>query len=212
MNVVLVCGSPRRKTGNSAFLLDALARKLAGRAEVELRHAVARPSEENERTAELAAASDALVVAFPLYVDGVPASLHEALERIGERVRAAGTSPRLYAVVNNGFYDARQNALAVEMLWLWGDAHGLPRGRVVAVGAGEMSQVAPMGHGPSKNLGHAFDRLADDIATGCGGETLFVEPNFPRFLYRLSAHHMWRKQAKANGLKPRDLKRRAFDA
>ena len=47
MNVVLVCGSPRRKTGNSAFLLDALARKLEGRAEVELRHAVARPSEEN---------------------------------------------------------------------------------------------------------------------------------------------------------------------
>ena len=135
MNVVLVCGSPRRKTGNSAFLLDALARKLEGRAEVELRHAVARPSEENERTAELAAASDALVVAFPLYVDGVPASLHEALERIGERVRAAGTSPRLYVVANNGFYDARQNALAVEMLWLWGDAHGLPRGRVVAVGA-----------------------------------------------------------------------------
>ena len=71
MNVVLVCGSPRRKTGNSAFLLDVLARKLEGRAEVELRHAVARPSEENERTAELAAA--AIILGGTLLASGVSA-------------------------------------------------------------------------------------------------------------------------------------------
>lgn len=206
MNAVLLCGSPRGRSSNSAFLLDALEGKLAGRVEIERCQAVARPSEKNERTAELVAACDALAIAFPLYVDGIPASLYEVLDRIGERVRAAGATPRLYVVANNGFYDARQNALAIEMLWTWGDACGLTRGRGVAVGAGEMAQAAPMGKGPSTNLGRAFDELADDIALGRGGETRFAEPNFPRVLYRLSAHHMWRQQAKANGLQAADLK------
>lgn len=206
MNAVLLCGSPRGRSSNSAFLLDSLEGKLAGRVEIERCQAVARPSEKNERTADLVAGCDALVIAFPLYVDGVPASLYEALERIGERVRAVGAMPRLYVVANNGFYDARQNALAIEMIWTWGDACGLTRGIGVAVGAGEMAQVAPMGQGPSTNLGCVFDELADDIALGRGGEMRFVEPNFPRILYRLSANRMWRQKAKANGLRAADLK------
>ena len=208
MKVVMLCGSPRGAKGNSAYLLDGLGRLLGDRVSCETVRVTPGPSAANEDTAAKVAGCDALVMAFPLYVDGVPAGLHEALARFGERVREAGTSPRVYAVVNCGFFEARQNGLAIEMIWSWCEANGLARGRAVAVGGGEMCRAAPLGHGPAKDLGRALAQLADDVAAGRAGDALCAQPNFPRILYRLGARFLWRKQAKANGLSPRALKRR----
>lgn len=207
MNAVLLCGSPRAKKSNSAYLLEQLRDRMEKDALAEVRQAAAAISDANERLAESVAASDVLVIALPLYADAIPSALYEALDRIREHVSRAQTAPMLYLIVNSGFYEARQNELAIEMLWNWCAACGMRRGRALAVGAGEMSQVAKMGAGPLKNLGRALDELANDIGQGRSGETMFVEPNFPRLFYRMAGHRSWNEQAKKNGLKPRDLLR-----
>lgn len=207
MNVVLLCGSPRAKKSNSAYLLEQLSHRMGGSLRVETRQAAATASGVNERTAELVAASDALVVALPLYADAIPSALYEVLDQIRARVLETGSTPTVYLIVNSGFYEARQNELAIEMLWNWCDACGMRRGRALAAGAGEMSHAAPMGTGPLKNLGRALDELARAIERRESGETMFVEPNFPRMLYRMAGHRSWNAQAKKNGLKPRDLLR-----
>ena len=207
MNAVLLCGSPRAKKSNSAYLLEQLRDRMEKDALAEVRQAAAAISDANERLAESVAASDVLVIALPLCADAIPSALYEALDRIREHVSRAQTAPMLYLIVNSGFYEARQNELAIELLWNWCAAYGMRRGRALAVGAGEMSQVAKMGAGPLKNLGRALDELANDIGQGRSGETMFVEPNFPRLFYRMAGHRSWNEQAKKNGLKPRDLLR-----
>lgn len=208
--VLLLCGSPRPSGSNSAALLNGLRDRLDGRAETTLCRAADVLKESRGPSAAEVLAFDAAVLAFPLYVDGVPASLYDPLEAIG---RAAANDPeaartlRFHAIANNGFYEARQNAVALDMLGSWCDACGIARGRSLALGAGEMAQAAPIGRGPLTSLGKALDRLADDVAEGRPGEPLFVEPDFPRALYQLAGHAQWKCQAKANGLKPKELLR-----
>jgi hypothetical protein len=56
-----------------------------------------------------------------------------------------------------------------------------------------------------KNLGRALDLLAENIQSGHSAEDCFVDPNFPRFLYKTAANMHWRIQAIKNGLKIREL-------
>ena len=111
MNAVLLCGSPRAKKSNSAYLLEQLKDRMEKDAHAEVRQAAAAISDANERLAESVAASDVLVIALPLYADAIPSALYEALDRIREHVSRAQTAPMLYLIVNSGFYEARQNEL-----------------------------------------------------------------------------------------------------
>jgi len=56
-----------------------------------------------------------------------------------------------------------------------------------------------------KNIGTALDTLSGNIKNGITSEDFFVEPNFPKILYKLGGHSNWRSQAKKNGLKRKDL-------
>jgi len=115
----------------------------------------------------------------------------------------ADTAPGLlvYAIVNNGFYEGRQNVTALDMMRNFCDRAGLAWGQGVGVGAGGMAGAAPVGHGPMKNLGSALDLLAENILGNNSAEDYIFEPNFPRFLYKASAHVGWKMQARKNGLK-----------
>lgn len=59
------------------------------------------------------------------------------------------------------------------------------------------------------DFGNILIKLADTIYECRSEDTIYCEPNFPRFLYKLAAEIGWRRSLKANGLKSRDLKRRA---
>ncbi len=205
MKILLLCGSQRPGGGASLYLLKALRDRLGREHETVVIHAL---ESAGDGAAELdLSAFDAVVAAFPLYFDSLPSALVR-LMRSAEVSRNAGTErPRVYAIVNCGFYEADQNRVALDMLWKWCEKRGLKRGYGLAVGGGEMARAAPLGHGPSANLGRAIDRLSSDIAQGGEGSDVYVEPNFPRFLYQMAAHMGWRKRAKRNGLKRSDIER-----
>ncbi|MCQ5130877.1 NAD(P)H-dependent oxidoreductase [Butyricicoccus faecihominis] len=198
MKIVMLSGSPRPKRSTSLYLLDILKDKLAAENEITMYQST------GTNLAALAAdlsGSDVFVIACPLYVDGVPSNLLQALSAVQQASITGREKIRVYTLVNNGFYDAAQNSIAIDILWNWCDQCGFQRGCAVGIGAGEMVQMAPMGHGPLVNLGKAIDRLVKTIEAGSAQNDLFVEPNLPRFLYKLAAHYGWRKQAKENGLK-----------
>lgn len=75
MNVVFINGSPKKTGGATGKLLDMLAPKLGEGSEV------SRYDAAQFATAPLQGA-DALVIAFPLYVDGLPAHLLRTLEML----------------------------------------------------------------------------------------------------------------------------------
>ena len=68
----------------------------------------------------------------------------------------------VYAVVNCGFYEGRQNSLAIAMMENWCHRAGLRWGQGLGIGAGGMLagiRNVPLGSGPKKNLGRALEQL-----------------------------------------------------
>jgi multimeric flavodoxin WrbA len=148
---------------------------------------------------------DALVFVFPLYVDGIPSHMLRFLSEAREDIAAAAPGATVYAVLNNGFYEGGQNAVAFEMMRSFTVRAGLKWGQGVGIGAGPLTQAAPIGHGPARNLSGVMDTLAANIEAGSSAADRTAEPNFPRFLYTLAAHHQWRKAIRKNNLPPKRL-------
>lgn len=204
MNIALINASPRRKESASKIVLQAMEKRLAG-AEITWHD-----SASGDGSALLCAVQgcDAIIFAFPLYVDGIPANLLRQLEEICPSIAQNAPQAKVYALVNNGFYDGCQNALALEMMQHFTEEAGLIWGQGIGIGSGGMMHSAPIGSGPLTRLGKTLDALADTILQGHSAENITFDPNFPRFLYMQAAHMGWRSRAKKNGLKRSELYKR----
>lgn len=204
MNIVLINASPKRGDSASKTVLQALEKRLAD-AEITWHDSAA-----GDASAFIHAVRgcSALVFAFPLYVDGIPANLLRQLEQICPSLVEAAPQAKVYTLVNNGFYDGRQNSLALEMMQHFTQEAGLTWGQGIGIGAGGMMHSAPIGSGPLKRLGKTLDALSDTILQSRSAENITFDPNFPRFLYMQAAHMGWWSQAKKNGLKRSELYKR----
>ncbi|WP_411677990.1 hypothetical protein [Caproicibacter sp.] len=204
MKIALINASPKLKDSASGVILEELKGLLAEHAVTEYGfHTPALP----ENTEELAN-QDALVFAFPLYVDGIPSHLLNCMAGLEESFRKRENPPTVYAVANCGFYEGIQNRHALRIMRNWCEKSGLVWGRGVGLGGGGMLPGiagVPPGKGPKKNFSAALRQLAESIHALSGGEDLFTSPNYPRIAYKTAAEIGWRQQAKANGLAKKDL-------
>lgn len=214
MNILLTSGSPKKdsnpKISSSASktVLLGLGQYLVDMAEPD--SVITHRNALDADFAEKAAACDVLVLAFPLYVDGVPSHLLNVMEQL-ERERILSGETAVYAVVNCGFYEGEQCELALEMAKHWCDRCGAVWSGGLGFGGGgglDMMDMAPMGYGPKKNLGDELKALADAVVKGDSIGFRFSHINFPAFMYKLGAQSMWRTRAKHNGLKRADLSKR----
>lgn len=213
MNIALINGSPKGGATNSGFLLEKLRPLLPQEAEIST-YRIGPKALKNEQYLELLA-MDTLVLAFPLYFDAIPSHLLRMLTEIERSTQSSNQRPqtvRVYAMINNGFFEGDQCKLAVELIRNWCERCGFMFGTAFGHGAGEMfgslGQV-PVGSGPLKNLGTALEHLVGSIRSGESTEPFFTQPNFPRGLWKLSSTQLfWNATAKKNGLKPKDLRRR----
>lgn len=203
MKILLINGSPKPGKSSSELVLNFLQEQIGTHNEyIALKASQAGTP---QAIAEAAEGCHAIVVAFPLYVDALPSHLLQFLEN-AKHCFPAGTA--LYAVANSGFYEGRQNSLALEILKNYCDSTGLHYHGGLGIGAGEMLSVAPIGKGPLTKIGLSLTTLATGIAQQAAVDISFAEPNFPRFLYILAAHSQWRKSAKSNGLRTKDIYRK----
>lgn len=206
MKAALINASPKRTGSTSGMLLNALRPRLEGCSCMEFRLGIEKP---DPQILETLTDFDALVFAFPLYVDGLPAHLLRHLQAL-EPLLLQRPRPdrRVYMLVNCGFYEGRQTACALEMMEHWRLRAGLSRGMGLGIGAGpmmlELASVPP-GRGPKKALGEGLDGLAACVKNSASGEDRFLSINFPRFAYRLAAQAHWRRLARTNNLSARDL-------
>ena len=196
MKVAFINGSPRKGSGISARLLKCLEEKLPG---CEIFHGW----EES---------CDAYVFAFPLYVDGIPSNL---LRELVAHEQDMPPGARVYAMINNGFYEGEQNTQAIAMLRHWCERAGLAWGQGVGVGAGEILKRAPimamakfLARGSLKKYGQAMDTLAGHILAGDGGEDTCTKPGIPRWTYIFGGNISFRLAGRKNGLTKREMERR----
>lgn len=208
MKITLINGSPKIKGTSSGCLLEELKTLIECDGNIIAEYYLRKPQFDTKEMEQLADCN-VLVFAFPLYVDGIPSHLLNCLIQLETFFSAIKEKNiTVYSLVNCGFYEGHQNALAIEMMENWCAKAGLKWGQGIGIGAGGMLPAVKnvsIGHGPKKNLGKALKNLSNNISKCTSEENIFITPNFPRILYKLSAEMGWRQSIKANGLKRRDL-------
>jgi hypothetical protein len=117
----------------------------------------------------------------------------------------------MYTIVNNGFYEGKQNHVALDIIQNWCEHSGVKFGGGIGQGAGEMigqTRQFPLSKGPFKNLWQALQAMAKKIELNEPFEIKYLSPYFPRFLWRFMAVRYWHGLAKKNGINKKDIIRK----
>jgi len=208
MNALILTGSPKGRKSASFALASKLAEGLLENnvsVSHEPVHAGLRTEEGTRRLLDAVDGTDLVVLAFPLYVDSLPAPLTRLLELVAERrtrVASPGT-PRLAAIVQCGFPEAHQCDTAVGICRLFADRTGMRWAGALAMGMGG-SIGGDIGRlpGGGKHILDALKMAAESLAKGGAipveATTLFAKPLMPRWMYTMVGNLGWRMQMRKN--------------
>lgn len=209
MNAMILVGSPKGGTSASftlgSKLADGLRTHGAGVTYGFAHHAL-RSEEDTGRLLDAVDAADLVVLAFPLYIDSLPAPLTRVLEMIaGRRARAAAPpgTPRVAALIQCGFPEARQCDAAIGICRLFAERTGMRWAGALAMGMGGQLAAGIEGlPGGGKHIVRALDTAAESLAKGGDipeeAATLFAKPLVPRWMYTLVGNIGWRVQMRKN--------------
>ncbi len=206
MKIALINASPKFKESASEVMLSILEGRLSSKNEV-IKLNIRKPALENEAKEKIKEC-DTLVFSFPLYVDGVPGHLLYCLREI-ENMNLSNKT--VYAVMNCGFYEGKQNRFALDIIKNWCDKIGFSYNGGVGIGSGGcIVTVSNMGNetGPMKPIFNAMCDLAELVNNSEKTENRYLTVGLPRFFYKFAAQISWRQTIVKNGGKIKDLANR----
>jgi hypothetical protein len=165
---------------------------------------------DEKKMAELLAAVDAcslLILAFPLYVDHLPAPVIDLLRRIAERRPGPQVSPTqaFAAIVNCGFPETTHCHTAAEIMRIFTTQAGfrflgcLATGMGGAIGIRELGKVGGRVRHQVKALNQAAAFLAAGAEIPAAVIGLMGKAMMPRWFYNLAADWGWKRAAKKYG-------------
>ena len=134
--ILIVNGSPRASRSNSKKYAELFVQYWEGEAEYYL--AV---SKKHQTIYRFLAEYDALLFVFPLYADGIPAIILDFLVSLENC--PVKKKPRIHVLINCGFLEPQQNAVAVDMVRLFCKQNNFPFGSVLCIGSGEAILTTP---------------------------------------------------------------------
>jgi len=202
MKITVINGSPKMSAGISGLIVKQIERHLNISVDVYYAIQLAKQTELQRDVFEKILDCEALLIAFPLYVDSLPAPLINVLRRLEKISSEVSIKPQIYSIVNCGFFEAKQNAMALEMIKSFSLRAGLSWGYGIGIGGGGM--LSSMGDnwskGPASGIHKALCDMADAIKAKESKSSVFVQPKFPRFLYLIAADLGMRRLAKKSGV------------
>ena len=207
MKIGIINGSPRGKKSNSEILIKYLCSLLK---EHQINKYYLFSSKIHSEIKSEIHNADVLIFSFPLYIDSIPSSLLDILLKFEEK-KIINSKTKIYCIVNNGFFEGKQNQLAILQMKNWCQKTGAEWGQGIGIGAGEILsyvEKVPLGKGPLKNLGKVLEQFTNNIKTLKSGNEIYVNPNWSRLLYWTQGTVSWIIKARKNGLKMRDLFRK----
>lgn len=206
---VLLVGSPRTRKSTSASLGTYLFEQLKSRGvETEVIQVYTSINSPAKTQAMLDAVNNAdlTVLAFPLYVDSLPAPVIEALEKIAAH---RNSSPSKFAAIANcGFPEARHNDTALAICAEFAHQTGFDWLGSLALGGGEgLVHGAPLNEMDGraipikKSLEVAAESLAMGLPISRSAQDLLARPIIPNWMYKLFGGFGWKQAAKQYGVK-----------
>lgn len=208
--VVLLVGSPRTKKSTSASLGGYLMEQLGARGiETEtIQIYTAFNSPDRTRAAlEKLDSADLAVLAFPLYVDSLPAPLIAALEKIAKHRAGKHLHQRFAAIANCGFPEASHNDTALAICEQFARQTGLTWLGSLALGGGEgivhgrpLTELDGRAIPLIKSLDLAAEALALGMPVPQAARDLLAKPVTPNWVYQLVGYFGWQQQARDYGM------------
>ena len=208
MKISIINGSPKAIKSNSEILGNYLS-SLLKENEIKKYYSISfRLNDENKNEIYN---SDVLIFLFPLYVDGIPSNLLKLFVEF-EKEKVVNPATRVYCIVNNGFYEGKQNRLAILQIKNWCEKVNARWGQGIGVGAGELLPYLkkyPLGQGPLKNLGKVLDEFSANIITLKSDKDIYINPNWLKSLYFFQGSISWILKGRKNNLRVRELFRKS---
>lgn len=208
MKISIVNGSPKAIKSNSEILGNYLS-SLLKENEIKKYYSISfRLNDENKNEIYN---SNVLIFLFPLYVDGIPSNLLKLFVEF-EKEKVVNPATRVYCIVNNGFYEGKQNRLAILQMKNWCEKVKANWGQGIGVGAGELLPYLKkykLGQGPLKNLGNVLDEFSSNILTLKSDEDIYINPNWLKSLYFFQGTISWILKGRKNNLRVRELFRKS---
>ena len=208
MKISIINGSPKAIKSNSEILGNYLS-SLLKENEIKKYYSISfRLNDENKNEIYN---SDVLIFLFPLYVDGIPSNLLKLFVEF-EKEKVVNPATRVYCIVNNGFYEGKQNRLAILQIKNWCEKVNARWGQGIGVGAGELLPYLkkyPLGQGPLKNLGKVLNKFSANILTLKSDKDIYVNPNWLKSLYFFQGTISWILKGRKNNLRVRELFRKS---
>jgi len=207
---LLLVGSPRTRKSTSNALGEYLFERLSAQSietETVYLYHVLRSPEKMQALLEAVDAADLVTLAFPLYVDSLPAPVIEALERMaGHRQGRESNRRQLFtAIANSGFPEAQHNATALAICATFSRQAGFEWAGSLALGGGEMVGGVSLveGGGKTARIRKALDIAAAALVKGQAvpkeAQDVLAKPLMPHWAYRLMAGFGWKQRAKPYG-------------
>lgn len=203
MSIIALNGSPKARESATGMLIQHVERMLGKPIETRQAVKLLREDASADMFVELLQ-EETLLIAFPLYVDSLPAPLIEILTRIEEAAASVKNKPRVYALCNCGFYEGSQCKLALDMARHFAARIGCPWGGGIGIGCGGMLSMRKddLSRGPMAPVYAGMLDICDAIRDQSAlKEDLLISPSFPRFFYRMAGNMSWRRMARKNGVK-----------
>lgn len=204
MKITIINGSPKTVKSNSEILGNYLFPLLK---ENDIKKYYSIYFQLNDKTKNEIYNSDVLIFIFPLYVDGIPSNLLKLLVKF-EKENVVRPETKIYCIVNNGFYEGKQNFLALLHMKNWCKKVNAKWGQGIGIGSGELLPYLKkfkLGQGPLKNLEKILNRLSRNILTLNSDKNIYINPNWPKILYFIQGSISWILKARKNNLKIREL-------
>ena len=208
MKISIINGSPKAIKSNSEILGSYLSSLLK---ENEIKEYYSIYARLDDKIKNEIHNSDILIFLFPLHVDGISSNLLKLLVKFEEE-KVIKSETKIYCIVNNGFYEGKQNRLAILQMKNWCEKVKARWGQGIGVGAGELLphlKKYPLGQGPLKNLGKVLDKFSANILTLKSDEDIYINPNWLRSLYFLQGSISWILKGRKNNLRVRELFRKS---
>ncbi len=209
-SATLLVGSPRMAKSTSASIGGYLFGKFSEqgvRTETIQIYKIFENPDKMSRMLESLDHSELVVLAFPLYIDSIPAPVLETLRAIAEYRSGKAPGGRFAAIANCGFIESRHNENALASCAAFAREAGYSWMGSVSIGGGEgLVHGRPFSElgGPAipyrKNLDIVAHALASGKTVPDDARRELAKPFTPEWLYRAIGSYGWRKQARRNGV------------
>ena len=218
---LLLVGSPRTKNSTSyslgGYLIDQLAVKSIETQTIFL-HTILRSAEKKAQLLQAVEQADLFILAYPLYIDTLPAPVIETLELISDsRAEKPAAKHALFtAIANCGFPEASHTDNSLAVCELFARQAGFTWAGSLALGAGEgLVHGVPLkdAGGPALLIKQSLNLAADALSKGQSiphqAGKLLSRSIIPGWLYRMMGSIGWVQSAKKFGVQ-KLLKRKTY--